>query len=204
MIRFLSCLVMILLTTTNAKIPKVYKKDKRLYCVICNSIIHTISERMKHYDGRPPMKQGFRLSDEGKKIFKEIPYTQSEGVLYEVLEDLLPETYSGYTTKEDKKERPRHRLMVGNSFSDKFSTSRETMSMSSDAGRLLKKMGERFVMDYDEVLFDLLKKEGHSSEQFMGFCKQKVSKICGSNEKMDDESIYAMRGETVWRPKSEL
>jgi len=204
MIRLLSCLVMILLTTIQAKIPKLYKKDKRLYCVICNSVIHTISERMKHYANRPPLKQGFRLSDEGKKIYKEIPYTQSEGVLYEVLEDLLPESYSGYTTKEDKKTRPRHRLMVGNSFSDGFSTSGETMSMSSDAGKLLKKMGERFVMDYDEVLFELLKEEGHSSEQFLGFCKNRISKICGSNESMDDESIFAAKGKTVWKPKNEL
>jgi hypothetical protein len=203
MLRLFSCFVLILLTT-NAKIPKVYKKDKRLYCVICNSIIHTISERMKHYADRPPLKQGFRLSDEGKKIYKEIPYTQSEGVLYEVLEDLLPKSYSGYTTKEDKKVRPRHRLMVGNSFSNGLSTKGESMSMSTDAGKLLKKMGERFVMDHDDVLFELLKSEGHTSDEFLGFCKQKISKICGSNKNMTDESIYAAKGETVWKPKDEL
>jgi len=196
--------VVILFVRTEAKIPRIYKKDKRLYCVICNSIIHTISERMKHFDGRPPLKQGFRLSDDGKKIYKEIAYTQSEGVLLEVLEDLLPESYSGYTTKNDKKVRPRHRLMIGNSFGGGLSTKGESMSMSSEAGTLMKEMGERFIMDYNDKLFELLKEKGHTSKEFIGFCRKTISKKCSSNKDMDEDAIYAAKGKTVWRPKGEL
>jgi len=196
--------VLMFIATTKAKVPRLFKKDKRLYCVMCNSIINTISERMEHYVGRPPLKQGFRLSDEGKKIYKEIPYTQSEGVLLEVLDDLLPESYSGYTTKNDKKVKPRHRLMVGNSFSGGLSTKGESMSMSGDAGELLKKMGDRFIMDYNDKLFDLLKEEGHKSDNFVSFCKKQITKKCSSNKDMDADAIYAARGKTVWRPKGEL
>jgi len=196
--------VMFSLGKPKAKIPRIFKKDKRLYCVICNSIIHTISIRMEHYVGRKPLKLGFRLSDEGKKIYKEIPYTQSEGVLLEVLEDLLPEKYSGYTTKHDKKVRPRHRLMLGNSFSGGLNPTGESMSMSGKAGSLLRRMANRFIMDYDDKLFELLKAEGHKSEQFMSFCTQQVSKICASNTNMDEDSIYAVKGKTIWTPKTEL
>jgi len=203
MLRIL-CWYALIFITSEAKVPRIFKKDKRLYCVICNSIIHTISERMEHFDGRPPLKQGFRLSDDGKKIYKEIPYTQSEGVLLEVLEDLLPESYSGYTTKNDKKVRPRHRLMLGNSFSGGLSTQGEQMSMSGDAGQLLKKMGERFIQDYNDKLFDMLKEEGHGSDNFVDFCKKEIWKKCTSNKGVDADAIYAARGETVWRPKNEL
>jgi len=203
MLRTLWWCVLIFITA-EAKVPRIYKDNKRLYCVICNSVIHTISERMEHYVGRPPMKQGFRLSDDGKKIYKEIPYTQSEGVLYEVLEDLLPESYSGYTTKNDKKVKPRHRLMLGNSFAGGLSTQGESMSMSGDAGELMQKMGQRFISEYNEKIFDILKDEGHGSENFLHFCKKQIWKKCSSNEGMDAEAIYAARGKTVWRPKSEL
>lgn len=204
MLRTLWWCVLIFITTTEAKVPKVYKKDKLLYCVLCNAVIHTISERMEHYVGRPPMKQGFRLSDDGKKIYKEIPYTQSEGVLYEVLDDLLPESYSGYTTKNDKKVKPRHRLMVGNSFSGGLSTQGESMSMSGDSGELLKKMGERIISEYNDKLFDILKEEGHNSKNFLRFCKKQISKKCSSNKGLNADGIYAARGKTVWRPKNEL
>jgi hypothetical protein len=204
MFRTCSWFVLIFISTTVAKVPRLFKKDKRLYCVMCNSIIHTISERMEHYVGRPPLKQGFRLSDEGKKIYKEIPYTQSEGVLIEVLDDLLPESYSGYTTKNDKKVKPRHRLMVGNSFSGGLSTQGDSMSMSGDAGELLTKMGDRLIMDYNDKLFDLLKEEGHKSHNFVSFCRNQLTKKCSSNEDMDADAIYAARGKTVWRPKDEL
>jgi len=204
MFRTLRWCVLIFIAAIEAKVPRIFKKDKKLYCVMCNSIIHTISERMEHFVGRPPLKQGFRLSDEGKKIYKEIPYTQSEGVLLEVLEDLLPESYSGYTTKNDKKVKPRHRLMVGNSFAGGLSTKGESMSMSGDAGELLKKMGDRFIMDYNDKLFELLKEEGHHSVNFVKFCKNQITKKCGSNKGMDADAIYAARGKTVWRPKNEL
>merc|ERR1711879_573559 len=156
---------------------------------MCLLHLHEIKLNLELYKDEPPLKLGGRLDSEGNRIFKEIPFIQSEGVVQVAMEYKFCEEvkFNGYFHNPSK---GKYRLAGGgNGVQMKGgSMSGESIQMSSEAKDLMNKLCIKFWEDHWEGMEQVFR-EGDYKDAIPNYCKKNVWDGCDNLDDIGEDGI---------------